>query len=308
VVEQSSLLGLSNHHSTEGPSDFFVYFLMVVVVMVWGVSWPIGRIVAQSLNPLTAAFFRFTIALPFFFMAAILVEKNIKVERKYHLKLAILGGLQVTLYNFFFLSGLRYTSSSDATLIIAINPSLTAIIASKLYLDEKLTVNRIFGLVIALLGVFVVVSQSPNVDVDNRNLGNLIIFFAALTWATFAAFARPLLKTIKPLTFTAWASFYGWIFLVILSPIDGTWFVDISLKIALSLIYLALAAGVFGNIVFNSSVKAIGPSRAAIFVNLVPMFGIVSSIILLEEKFSYWYLVALFFILMGVYFVNRKKT
>lgn len=286
------------------------YILMLSVIFFWGVSWPIGRIVALNLPPLTAAFYRFTIAVPFFFIAAILIEKNIKVPRHLHLQVGILGLLQVTLYNFFFLSGLRYTSASDAVLIIAVNPTLTAIIASQVILEEKFSRKKIIGLAVAFSGVLVVVLQSPNTAVENRLLGNVTIFFAALTWATFTVFAKPVLKQVKPLTFSAWAAFYGWIALMLLSFTEGRpWDVKFEAKVFYSLIYLALAAAVYGNIIYNHGVKSIGASRSSIFVNLVPVFGVISSVIILpEEKFSYWYLVALFLILLGVYIVNKKDS
>ncbi|MFV2014870.1 MAG: DMT family transporter [Candidatus Heimdallarchaeota archaeon] len=288
-------------------SDVPIYLLLLSVVMFWGVSWPAGSIISQSVPPMTAAFIRYTISLPFFFIAAFIVDKNIRIDRKLHLKIIPLGIMQVSLYNIFFLTGLKYTGPSDAVLIIAMNPTITAIIASILYKDEKLTKNKIQGLIIALLGVFIVVSLSPNVDVPNRLLGNFIIFLAAFTWASFTAFARPVLREVKPLTFTAWGSFYGWLLLLIVSPFQGPWFIKMEQKVIFGIVYLALIAGVYGNIVYNSGVRQIGPSRTSIFVNFVPIFGVMSSLVIIpDEKFNLWYIVSIILILSGVSLVNKK--
>ncbi|MCE7734786.1 MAG: DMT family transporter [Candidatus Heimdallarchaeota archaeon] len=288
-------------------SDYRIYVLLLSVVMFWGASWPAGSIISKSVPPITAAFIRYTISLPFFFAAALIVDRNIRLEKRMHLKIIPLGIMQVSLYNIFFLTGLKYTGPSDAVLIIAMNPTITAIIASLLYQDEKLTKFKIQGLVTALLGVAIVVILSPNVDVPNRLLGNFIIFLAAFTWAAFTAFARPVLREVKPLTFTAWGSFYGWLLLLILSPIQGPWFIKMESNVIYGLIYLALVAGVYGNIIYNSGVRRIGPSRTSIFVNLVPIFGVISSLFILpEEKFSFWYVVSIILILRGVSLVNRK--
>ena len=178
----------------------------MVVVVIWGASWPAGHLVASNIHPITAAFLRFTIALPFFFITAYFYDHSISIPRNLHPKLAVLGIMQVTIYNICFLTGLTYTSASDAVLIIACNPTFTAIIASKLYDDEKITKNKIMGLITALLGVIIVVELSPNTDVPNRLLGNLIILCGAFTWASFTAFSRPVVRQMKPMTFTAWAA------------------------------------------------------------------------------------------------------
>ena len=110
-------------------SDIPVYLFLISVVMFWGASWPAGSIISESVPPLTAAFIRYTISLPFFFLFAFIIDKNIRVDRKMHLKIIPLGIMQVSLYNIFFLTGLKYTGPSDAVLIIGMNPTITAIIA-----------------------------------------------------------------------------------------------------------------------------------------------------------------------------------
>lgn len=299
-------------------SNRWIYFLLLLTVLGWGLSWPLGSIIVNSLPPLFAAFLRYSIAMPLFILAAKVLDKESKfkirlTDTKLQLKLAGLGALQVTLYNIFFLTGLKYTSSSDATLIIAINPTLTAIFAAGLYVDEKLTKNRILGLSTALIGVTLIVLRSPNVDVENRLLGDSIIFGAALIWASFTVLSRPLFKQITPLTFTAWTSVYGWIFLLI-----STLFVDIEyfsiekLKsipadVLWALMFLAVVAAVYGNIAFNTGIQRIGPSKTAIFVNFVPVFGVFFSVLLLSDDFSMWYFLSFFLILFGVLIINKEK-
>lgn len=286
--------------------------------MGWGLSWPLGSIIVQTLPPLFAAFLRYSIAMPLFILAAILFDKKNKFkirlsDTKLQLKLAGLGALQVSLYNILFLTGLKYTSSSDATLIIAINPTLTAIFAAGLYADEKLTKNRILGLSTALIGVTLIVLRSPNIDVENRLLGDSIIFLAALVWALFTVLSRPIFRQITPLTFTAWSSVYGWIFLLISTLIvDIEYFSFEQLKsiptdVFWALIFLAVVAAVYGNIAFNTGIEKIGPSKTAIFVNLVPVFGIFFSVLLLSDGFSIWSLFSFFLILFGVLIINKEK-
>lgn len=291
----------------------FIYILMLSVTMIWGGSWPAGKIVSDSLPAIPAAFFRFTIAVPVFFLAAIVMKRKLKIPRSLHPRIAFLGLLQITLYNYFYFTGLSFTSASDATLIISINPTLTAIFASFIYLDEKLTLKRLIGLLTALSGVILIFLESPNTDVKNRLLGDTIIFVAALTWATFTVLSRSIYKKVDPISFSAWGTFYGWLALVLIMPFydikyfNLSTFTTLKVDVIYAIIFLAVFSAAYGNINFNNSVKYIGPSRAAIFVNLVPIFGIFFSILLLHEKFSYIYLISLILIILGITIVNRSR-
>jgi drug/metabolite transporter (DMT)-like permease len=289
---------------------------MFFVAMFWGLNWPVGRKVAiAELGPVpfTAAFLRFTIAIPFLFLAAKLIERppSFRLERHLIKPVFILGILQVSLHNFFFLSGLRYTSGSDGVLIINGGITVfTALFAAKVYSDEKLTRNKILGMAVAIFGVTIIFLFSPNTDVENRILGNLLILCTAIVWSSYTVFSRPYHKQISPFHFQFWASFFGWIILAFLALSEqvrkptthissATWW---------NLTYMGVFAAAIAYTLFNISVKHIGPSRTSIFINLVPMFGIIFSVILIGEAFSVWYVLAFLIILLGIYIVELNPN
>ncbi len=289
--------------------ELIAYGSLTAVAMIWGLSWPAGRFLALEFGSkvLTAAFIRFTFVVPFLFIFAKLFTGTIKVEKKLHKSLILFGLLQISLYNFFYLTGLRFTSASDASLVIAINPLLTAIISSFLYADEKLTLRKVLGFLIAFAGEFLIFMFSPNSNVENRILGNVVIFLAALVWATYSSFSRPIYQKIPPLRFQAWASFYGWLALGIFALVEKPWTVSPSSTSWAILAYLGILSAALANTIFSFGIKKIGPSRTSIFVNMVPLFGITFSFFLLDEEFSYWYLVAFVLVVTGINLVTRSK-
>ena len=192
--------------------------------------------------------------------------------------------------------------------MIAINPLLTAIIASFLYADERLTLKKVAGFIIAFLGEFLIFRFSPNYDVENRVLGNLIIFLAALVWATYSSFSRPIYQKVHPLRFQAWVTLYGWIVLGFFTLLEDPWDVKPSNAAWGILLYLGILSAAVANTVFSVGIKRIGPSRTSIFVNMVPLFGIVASVFLLGENFSVWYLVSFVLIVAGITLVTRKEN
>tara|TARA_B100000085_G_scaffold56497_1_gene49489 strand:+ start:485 stop:1378 length:894 start_codon:yes stop_codon:yes gene_type:complete len=284
------------------------YFLMFFTVLFWGLSWPVGSIVAKEFGPnvFTAAFIRFSIAIPFLLIFALFIDKGIKIPKSYLPKIAVLGLLQITIYNFMYLSGLRFTSSSDASIIIAANPSLTAIFSSLLYSDEKLSIKRLIGIITAFLGVVTIFVDSPNTDVENRLLGNILIFSGALVWALYTSFSRPVYDKISPLRFQVWATIFGWLMLGVISLFEKPWTLEYTQEGISGLFYLGLFAAAISNTFFSYSVKKIGPTKTAIFVNTVPLIGVLSSIIILGDSFSLVYVFAFLLIVFGVNVVNNS--
>lgn len=288
------------------------YGAMFLVVVLWGLSWPFGRKVAtEELGsvPFTAAFIRFSFALPLLFIAVRLIDGELTIPRGFITRIAILGVFQISIYNFFFLSGLRYTSGSDAVLII--NAGITSIsifLASKIYKDEQITIRRFIGVIIAIFGVSIIFFLAPDQNVSNRLLGNLLIIGASISWSVYTVYSRPIYKKIPPLTFQLWATIFGWVLLGLLSGLEQirTPTSSITFGSLWRLAYLGIFAAAFANTLYSISVKHIGPSRTSVFVNLAPLFGILFSVLLLEEVFSIWYLVSFGIIFTGIFIVNKS--
>jgi drug/metabolite transporter (DMT)-like permease len=218
----------------------------------------------------------------------------------------------VTLYTTLFLEGVKWTSASDATLIFAMTPTLTVLIANFAIPNEKINQNKILGLIAAFIGVLIIFFQSPNTSVENRLYGNLLILISALVIAIYTVYSKPVFKKINVIDFSTWIMVYGWFFLLILAAFQTPEYFNIGFitsidsKVILSIVYLAVFI-VYATIVLSYGVKRIGPSRSAIFMNLIPVFGVISSIIIIHEKFSLWYIPAFGLIMIGVYRVNKNK-
>lgn len=286
---------------------------MFGIVAFWGVSWPIGREIATAElgpYPFTAAFIRFTFALPILYILAKLVDKDLKIPRAYLPKIAILGLLQISIYNLFFLSGLRYTSSSDAVLIINGGITIiTAVVSARLYVDETITLQKVFGISLSIVGVVIIFLLSPNQDVENRLLGNILILGAALTWSLYTAFSKPIYRDIQALTFQLYATIFGWLFLGVFTLFEqiNNPSETITSGSVYRLLYLGIFAAAIANTLFSLGVKYLGPIKTSIFINFVPLAGVISSVLLLNETFSLWYILVFALIFLGVYIVNRSK-
>src|SRR5947208_10052803 len=131
----------------------------------------------------------------------------------------------------------------------------------------------------------------------------------AFTFRIFAAADRIDHSVSAPssLAILAWISLFGWLFLIPLSLLEAPWTYSWSPPPWLGILYLALLSTVVGYFFYVVGVSKIGAGRAAIFGNLVPVFGVITSVLLLKENLSPWHGVSFLLILTGVVLVNRQR-
>ena len=167
------------------------HFLMILVAVIWGLSWAIGRILSLEIPPMTGAWLRYILTIIIFYIWFLMLKiKGDKVRwfpdsRNTFRSLVIIGFTGVLCYQFFFMYGMYYTAAGDASLIITFNPIFTVILAAPL-LGQEISRKMFLGLFCGLIGVGIVTGWSPNtqIDFEDRILGDLLILCASFSWAT----------------------------------------------------------------------------------------------------------------------------
>ena len=308
--------GQASHENPSLNSNLAVYTKLTVTMVLWGFAWPIGRLLAMGLPPISIAAIRYAIVVPTFFLILQLTEHSVGIPRAWLPTFLVMGLLNTTLYQAFFLFGVKFAAASDDSLVIGIGPVLIAILAS-FALKESLTTRKIFGLILGLFGVATISLLSPNVDVPNRPLGIALVFGGATAYAFYTIILRRFINTAhtdpsparrpSSLRIIAWISLLGWLFLIPFSIIENPWNYAWDAGSWLGILYLALLSTVIGYLFYVDGVVQIGASRASIFSNLVPVFGVLSSFVLLGENLSIWHAASFLLIFIGVILVNRKQ-
>ncbi len=291
---------------------------MLIVAIIWGLGWTAGRIVAVDFPPITAAWIRYIIAVALFLVWLKMTGKFRIPTREEWKRLFYIGFFSTFLYQAFFMYGMRYTAAGDASLMITFNPIITALLAIP-FLGEKMTKRLGAGLIIALSGVTILFIYSPNVDipVTERILGDVLIIFAAGAWASSTIFMKKAMTTttsdstqpLSPLELTVWASVVG---LFILTPwagyetIDGGW-PEFNWEVIAGIVFLAVFSTVLSYVWFAEGIRTIGAAKAALYVYLVPPFGILSGWLLIDEQLGLSLLVAFVLIVGGVTIAQSDK-
>ena len=288
--------------------------MMLTVSVLWGVAWPVGRLLATDLLelPFTVMFLRYSFAVPILFVWMWIKEGNVVPRAEDRKALVIMAFTSVFLYQIGYMFGMQKTAASDASLVIGFNPIFVAIL-SVFALSHKLTTKSMYGIFLSFTGILLIFIASPNVDIplEERLIGNSLIMFGAFTYAIYIIVMRQYVLNdedgqLSSLSLITWVSLIGWIFFIPFvlaeSPWDRSWNNDEWILIG----YLGILSTALSYVFFAIGVEVIGANRASSFVNVVPIFGILSSWLWINEELGWIQLVSFAFIYFGVRMVNTQ--
>lgn len=269
-----------------------IHLQLLGMAILWGASWPWGRVVAQAMPTFVASSMRFFIAiipLVIWLYAANRFRYAKKLRPNQWLGLFLTALLGVFGYSTFFICGLKYVPAGQATVIVATNPVFTTIFAIWLFKEKwnKWVAN---GMAIAVAGsLFAMTKGEPTQMLTNFGLGQLLLLGALVCWVAYTLLARKVLVGIDSLTATTISSIFGFLLLFIGALIAENW-QDWAIVFTLdqstwfSLIGLALGATVLAYAWYFDGVKYLGAGNAAAYIILVPILGILFSAIWLNEQ------------------------
>lgn len=286
------------------------YISLVFTMLFWGGTFVAGRFLAGSVPPANAAFLRFTIATLILALMVRLIDGRILVPpRKQWLPVLLLGMTGVLTYNILFFTGLQYIEAGRASLIIALNP-LAITIGAVIILGERLTYIQFGGIFISLIGALFVISNGhPSIIFSGGfGVGEIAILGCVVSWTAFSLIGRTVLKSLSPISSVFFASLVGTILLFPLS-LKNALITDIpsySIYDWTSVIFLGLFGTAISFSLYYQAIRKIGASRACVFINLVPLFSILLSWLILEESVKLSVLAGGLCILTGVYLTNRS--
>ena len=285
------------------------YARLVAVPAIWGGTFVAGKHVVAVMSPMMGSFARYVIAVVALLVAAFALEGGLPpLSRRQWIGTFILGLLGVFAYNLFFMGSLERLPASRAALIIALNPVITITISS-LVLKERLSARRWLGVAIALLGVWIVISRGDIASIASAGLGagELFMFAAVFSWALYTIIGRKVLVGLTPLAATNYAALWGTLMLACVAApeFSGLSAAQFDLSRVLALLYLGVCGTALAFVWYYISVKKLGTAVTSIFNNLVPVFGVLISVLLLGEHLLISMLIGGAIAIAGVMMVSR---
>lgn len=288
-----------------------VHIKLLLTAIFWGGTFIAGRAIADNVSPFSAAFIRFAIAsVPLLFLLARMEKKHPIRQFNQFCYLLLLGLTGVFAYNLFFFKGLSLIHAGRASLIIANNPIFIAIFSFFLF-KEVMNRTKIIGILMSVSGAIIAISRGNLKILFTENLGpgEFYIFLAVLSWVTYSIAGKRAMQDFSALEAVTYASVMGAILLLPAALAEGM-VGDIgqySLINWICLFYLGIFGTVLGFVWYYEGIELLGPSKAGLYINFVPIAAIVLAYLFLAEPITASLLVGAFLVSAGVYLTNKSK-
>ena len=291
-------------------SNAFVYLKLMGTAFFWGGTFVAGRMVAQQMGPYSASFMRFAAA------SLMLLAVVWRVENKLPrpgandlLPLILMGMTGVFAYNICFFKGLQTIAAGRAALIVANNPVVIAFFSAILF-KERLTVYRGAGIALSITGAMVVISGGNPVAALSGGVGagELWILGCVASWATYSLIGKTAVAHLSPLVSVCYSSIVGTAALAVPAFNEGLLGLagDFGLVEWGGLMYLSLFGTVMALTWYIDGIKRIGPTKASVFINFVPVSAVVLSFLILREPLTASLVLGLVLVSSGVYLTNAR--
>lgn len=286
---------------------------LVMVALFWGGTFIAGRILAQALPPMTAAFGRFLVAAILLVWVAFRIEGGLpRLNRSQLFYTAAMGLTGIFLYNLCFFGALAHIPAGRTALIVSLTPIVTALMASLVF-RERLGSKRWAGIGVALIGALVVITRGDLAGAmrdigESIGLGEILMSLAVLNWAAYTLISRKTTESMSPIAATAYATLWGLAFISVgaMGELGSVRWASLGWQVWTSIFYLGAIGTVVAFIWYHQGIRAVGPSRTAVFTNLVPAFGVLLAAGLLGEQVLASMLVGGLVSVIGVALTNRK--
>ncbi|TPN41283.1 DMT family transporter [Mesorhizobium sp. B1-1-6] len=279
------------------------YMFLLLTTLLWGGNSVAGKLAVDHVSPMTLVFLRWVLAvailLPIGWNA---LKRDWPVVRRHWFVLAALGASGFTLFNTIFYTALNYTTAINVSIEQAAMPILI-IVANFIFFRLRVNWAQIAGVVLTIFGVILTACHGDprRLLTLELNFGDAIMLVAVILYSGYSVglrlkpamqwqslmLAMSLAALITSLPFFLWEIAAG----KVIVPDARGWSV---------IVYTAIGASVVSQIFYIRGNELIGANRAGLFINLVPIFGTLLSVLIVGETFQLYQALALVLVLGGI--------
>ncbi|OOF22035.1 EamA family transporter [Salinivibrio sp. IB574] len=261
--------------------------LLILCAFFWGSTFPIGKDALNEVNALTLVFWRFAVAAMCLGVYLKLTRTRVPtLSAKQWLWATTVSAVGIGGLNLCLFTGLEYTQATNGSLIMALSPLVTSLIAC-IAIRALPRKGQVFSLVVSLSGVLVVITngQWQVLSELNFNQGDQMIFTGMFAWSAYTFFSQGIGRWMPVIPYTFLGMLSGATVIGIMCaltpkvhPFGEVW-VASPLTVS-ELLYIGVLGTVAGYLLWLNGVRHLGSANAALFFNFVPVFAVLTAFLM----------------------------
>ncbi|TCI93131.1 DMT family transporter [Tenacibaculum sp. M341] len=282
-----------------------------IVTIIYGVTFTVAKeVMPHYIKPFGFILLRVFSAMLIFWTVSLFI-KNDKIEKSDYKTIALSAFFGIALNMLTFFKGLNYTTPISASVMMVTSPILVLIFSSIL-IKERLTLIKVSGVIIGLIGaiVLIVYGSSAGGDAKNMMLGNFLVFINAASYGMYLVIVKKVIVKYKPITFIRWMYLFGFIFVL---PFGFTELQEVQwqtistggyLRIGFVIVFASCITYLF-NLFALSKLK---PTTVSVFIYLQPVVASLYALLVGSDNLNTVKIVATILIFAGVYLVTKQPS
>jgi len=289
---------------------------MVTLILFWGSSFVVVKVaLREGLTPIAIATFRFLIA-GALFLISILIEKKSRrnyrllVEKKDFPRLLFLALAGVTFFFTAQYTGIQMAGASIAAILVCLLSPILITVLSTIIFKEHLAKKQGFGIGIAALGTFIVVTGGTMSFSSSRDFlfGSLILLCTPVLWATYSLLGKKIMDRYSPFRVAVYVNVLGGLCLIPFSLAEHSFYQIFTMSFNgwLAILFLAVTCSLLGYYIWLYVMKHVGAATTSSFLFAEPLVTVLFAIIFVGERLGMFIPAGAFLIFIGVYLVTRK--
>ncbi|TSB47316.1 DMT family transporter [Alkalicoccobacillus porphyridii] len=275
----------------------------------WGVSFVSTKAVLGVLDPLSLLVLRFGIGALFLFLLLFVQRAHLRLRLAYVPHLLILGVLGVFVHQLIQATALLTIDAANAGWMISFSPIFTVAL-SILFLHERVSVFKIGGMMMAVIGVLFITSSGPSHTLSfSLNIGYLLMLLSTLNWAVYSILLKKLYIPMPSIVITFYMCLIGFLLTLPFMIRQKGWEALPLLSQAewAHLLFLGVFVSGIAYWFWAKALEVMEASRVSSFLYLEPLTTLIAAIVLLHEHISLISVLGGLIIIGGVVLVNRSN-
>jgi drug/metabolite transporter (DMT)-like permease len=279
------------------------------IYIIWGSTYLLNKIAVTELPAFMLASIRFTIAAILIFIISKFLGFNLAITKRQLLNCTIIGFLFLTFGNGGVVWALKYVDSGFTALEISAQP-LVVLLLMYFLEGKKIQFMSMIGVVLGIIGIYLLVSQKELMSQEGMALGMFVIFICMLSWAYGSLYVA---KADFPKNYfvnTGYQMLTGGIMLFFASILFGeTWTspTNWSAPVLGSMLLLIIFGSLVAFTAFNYLLRTVSPEKVATSTYVNPIIAMILGWYFLKETITLQSIIAALVLLTGVYFINTKR-
>ncbi len=287
------------------------YLLLGMTILFWSGNFVLGRGLHEKVPPISLSFWRWLLALMMILPFALrpMLEQRDVILRLWK-RLLLFSLLGVTGFSTLVYIGLKTTTATNGVLLNTSSP-VFIILLSRVFLKSRLAPRQVLGVILAIAGVAVIVTQGALALLLKFRLhpGDIFVLSGVLCWAMYTVYLHIRPSELTQLAFAGITVIIGTaaIFPFFLWEVGSGEITLVTPAVLAGIFYLALFPSILAYLFWNHAVGKVGASKAGLFIYLMPVFGALLSSLFLGEAIRLFHIAGMALIFVGIYLTTRQR-